>query len=157
MSFNFHTQKKAGKSGEDLFALCYPEINPSPADDLSYDFNSDIGKIEVKTDTYSMLKTPNFFLERYGCSEKRQPGGPWRSLKDGVDYFVYFFVDDLTFFWFKPKAFCKFLDKHTAGLKMKEIKNKSWITLGHAFPREKCAHLYRADTFKLKGKKYIKI
>ena len=97
-----------------------------------------------------MERTANFFMELFGDAQEGKMGGPWRAMQDGLDYFVYYFPKNKTFFWFKPVELCTRLDNLVAkmGLKPKEIKNKTWSTIGYAVPREMLADIeHRKDTF----------
>ena len=69
---------------------------------------ADEKKLELKTDTYLMEDTENFFME---TESHGKPGGPWRALGDGIDFFVYYYIKNNSFFWFHPKSLCKKLDK----------------------------------------------
>jgi hypothetical protein len=95
-------------------------------------------KIELKTDTYDMSRTPFFFFERFSNSEKQSPGGPWRALKDRVPLFVYMFVKNNRYFVFKDlKKMLKKVEKAAdKGLiKPVLILNKGWTTTGYKVDR----------------------
>lgn len=92
-----------------------------------------------------MNKTPNLFCEYMGNADKGTLGGPWRAAKDKVDYFVYYYVNDKTFLWYKSVPLVAFLDGWIKGKKPKEIRNKSYTTLGFAVPRDDVAHLLEPE------------
>lgn len=144
-TFDFKKQLKIGAKGEDLFLSLYPEAKK--ADGIKYDFTWRGKSVEIKTDSYDMGATPNFFFEHISDvksmeSAKTKMGGPWRALEDGVDYFVYLFSTQKKCFWFKPKPLVEFLDEHIKTLGYKVIRNRGWSSRGYAVAREKVAHLY---------------
>ena len=144
--FSFKEQLGVGATGERMFIEFY---GGTPSEDRKYDISHTDGKIELKTDTYSMEKTGNFFMEKFGSIEDSKIGGPWRAAQDDIDFFVYFYVTDKTFFWFKSKQLVEFLEKYTATLKAKTVRNKAYTTLGYAVPREALEHiLFRKDVLK---------
>lgn len=150
-TFGFKTQMGIGDAGERDFRTSYPELKPEKSEDRAVDFILSNGQtVELKTDTYPMEKTPNFFMETLSDTNSGKLGGPWRAQQDGVAYFVYYFVTDKTFFWFDPKQLCLRLEKLIAEKKyrIKSIANRSWTTQGYAVPREDVADLcLRRDSF----------
>lgn len=153
LAFDFEKQMVVGNDGEGFFTRCYPDIAPVKSTvDLAFDFNSSLGGIELKTDTYDMTATPNFFFERYSDMKSCKLGGPWRSFNDGVPYFVYLFSNNQIFFWFKPAELVAFLDEYTKTLKYKTIRNKAWTTSGYCVPRDAVKHLYEQHSFTIDGK-----
>jgi hypothetical protein len=146
MAFSWKKQLEVGQHGEHLLLTNY-HTPLAPATTLTYDFIRlvDGGKVEVKTDTYSMAKTPNFFFERWGNVEEKKPGGPWRARRHGIDEFTYFFVMDYVYFVFSsPKELCARADKliRQKGSEEKYIKNRAYVTMGYALPREEFSDLY---------------
>jgi hypothetical protein len=139
MVFQFNKQLNVGDCGEKLFLKTYQSRKVEKADGIKFDFTIDDRKtVELKTDTYSMERTPNFFMEYFGNRDTGALGGPWRALQDKVDYFVYLFLNDGVFFWFDPKTLCPFLDIEINKLQPKEIPNRTWTTVGFAVSREIC-------------------
>jgi hypothetical protein len=136
--FDFDEQLNVGNDGESVFAKHYARLKPVKSTDRKIDFILGDGRsVELKTDTYDMEKTPNFFMEIFGDIDAEKIGGPWRAMQDGVDLFVYFFPKNKTFFWFKTVALCRKLDELVAqqNLTPKEIRNKGWSARGYVVPR----------------------
>jgi hypothetical protein len=151
--FDFQQQMGTGDAGEKDFQTYYPEFAPIKSkDDLKFDFTLNNGhKLELKTDTYRLDETPNFFMEYYSDSKNLKVGGPWRAYNDEIDLFVYYFVQDRTFFWFKTKELHQALENHLSlyNPKIKSVPNKGWITQGFAIPRDSLDKiLLKKDTFK---------
>lgn len=146
MTFSWKNQLRVGQDGEHLILNGYH----SPlvfSHNLNYDFTRlrDGAKIEVKTDTYSMEATENFFFERWGNEADKKPGGPWRSRKHRLDIFIYFFVRDGIYFEFTDiKLLCTVIDKYIKKHKLKPIpiKNRTYITVGYKVPRKAVEALY---------------
>jgi hypothetical protein len=148
--FDFKEQNKVGLKGESLFVECYPELSAKKSEeDKRFDFLTGGGdKIEVKTDTYPMDKTENFFFEYFSDMQTQKLGGPWRAHQDRIDHFVYLFAQDRTFFWFHPGKLCVALEPIIATMRYKTVKNRAWTTTGFAVNRELVKDLvFRKDTF----------
>ncbi len=151
--FDFKAQLEFGDRGEELFIENYPkdrgtlEIYPG----REYDFTrSDGKKVELKTDSYNIHKTENFFFERYSDINKQdKPGGPWRAYEDQVDIFYYMFVRHNICFEFNiSKEFIDAINKYTEKKGLVYIKNKGWITGGYKVPRKIVEQYYTAFSFK---------
>lgn len=137
--FKFNTQLDVGAEGEKLFLSLYPWLNK--ADGIKYDFERDGKTVELKTDTYSMDKTPNFFMEKFSDKNRSTFGGPWRAAKDNVDFFVYMFLQEKKCFWFRSKDLTTFLDPYCANKRTVDVHNKTWVTCGYLVPRKDVEHL----------------
>ena len=136
--FDFDTQLKVGNEGERAFLKRYAHLQPEKSLDRRYDFVLKNGKtVELKTDTYEMSRTPNFFMEIFGSVDEQKLGGPWRALHDGVTFFVYYFAKDGVFFWFETESLCKALDTLIASgnYSPRSIQNRGWAARGYTIPR----------------------
>jgi hypothetical protein len=156
-TFSFDKQLAVGDTGESDFCRYYDNLSPVKSkQDMSYDFLLNTGeKVELKTDTYNMEDTGNFFMEIFGDIEKSKMGGPWRAMQDSVQYFVYYFKNNKTFFWFDVSMLCNALDSIIAKhhFTPREIKNKNWITRGYLIPRELLKdYMIRTDVFNKEDK-----
>ena len=137
--FNFKTQSNVGNIGEKFFLQCYKKRGAVQTDGRIHDFIVDGNKtVELKTDTYPMAKTPNFFMEKFGNIDKQALGGPWRAEHDKIDFFVYLFLNEKTFFWFSPKDLVALINPIIVDMKPKIIDNKTWAALGYTVARELC-------------------
>jgi len=149
--FEFDKQLEIGNAGERKFLTLYKNLGAVKSTDRRYDFLlADGSTVELKTDTYDMGVTQNFFMEILGSTTEAKIGGPWRAMQDRVTFFVYFFPRNNTFFWFDPSTLCQELEKIIAEsrLKPKTIKNKNWETMGYAVPRHLLEHVEkRRDIF----------
>lgn len=131
--------KKSLDMGE-LGAILYHEAHDGKLEKLD-GFKCDFreiatGKgIELKSDFWCMDKTPNMFFEKYSNLERGTPGGPWRSIEDGADLFVYFYVKDLTFYQFETKQLVEALEKIVPGLTPTNVPNPKYTTQGYRVPR----------------------
>lgn len=147
--FDFKTQLRVGERGQELFLKHYHEPLQL-SDTLAFDFIvRDTGEpLELKTDTYNMLKTPNFFWERWSDVINKRPGGPWQAHEKGAKRFVYMFVRHNTYFEFRniPALLVRLdaLTKDSYGI---AVKNRGWITSGYAVKREAVHDLYTAHYF----------
>lgn len=137
--FGWQKQLNVGKKGEQIFQELYPQVTKT--DGRVSDFVLNGEHVELKTDTYSMDKTPNFFMEYYGNVDKGSIGGPWRAARDKVKWFVYMFIQQKKCFWFESEPLVKFLDKHIKTLKVKVVRNKGYEAHGFAVNREATKHL----------------
>ena len=139
MAFNFKDQHAVGNAGEALFKAIYPRVTQT--DGILFDFECGGKGIEVKTDSYSMNDTGNFFMEAVGSTGNGKLGGPWRAAKDNVEFFVYLYIKQKKFFWFRSKELAKFLDDYCKNLNPLSIDNGTWVTLGYLVPRKDVQHL----------------
>lgn len=149
--FDFKIQLEVGDRGQELFLENYPEkLTIWPERDG--DFITESGKkLELKTDTYNMDKTDNFFIERYSDLNKKSPGSVWQAQGHGCEIFVYYFVRHNTWFQFNDlPALINRLDSLTQGKGMVYIKNRAWTTAGYKVKREDLKDLYTEFTFKVK-------
>ncbi len=137
--FGFKKQLDVGTIGENLFIKHY--IGSTKSDGRKFDISFEGKKVELKTDTYPMQKTDNYFMERYGSIEDKKIGGPWRAKEDGVDYFVYLYLANKIFFWFDSAQLVTFLDEYTKTMRGKTIANRTYSTLGFCVPRDALQHL----------------
>ena len=148
MCYTFSQQLKVGDRGEALLKQVFPfELQKSK--DLKYDFYCPDTEqtVELKTDTYSMLKTPNFFMERFSDLSRDKPGGPWRANQDNVDIFIYMFINDNTYYQFNDiPALVERLDSITSRLRMTQVRNTSWTTGGYRVNRDLLADLATIHT-----------
>ena len=110
-------------------------------------------KLELKTDTWSMAKTPNYFMERYSDRETKSPGGPWQALSHGCDLFVYFYVQDLTYFVFDTRKLVGALEKIIPRIEPTLITNRSWVTEGYRVPRAMLSDIATEHKLVVKKKK----
>src|SRR5271170_7514484 len=97
--FDFKAQMAIGDQGEKDFLERYTSLAPKKSTkDRAVDFILGDGKkVELKSDSYSMEETENFFMEIYGCITTSKLGGPLRAKADNIDYFVYYFPKNKTF------------------------------------------------------------
>lgn len=141
MVFDFKEQLTIGAAGEEAFRKLYPKLEK--ADGIKFDFAFNGKTVELKTDTYAMNKTQNFFMEKYSSIESKKLGGPWRAAKDKVNYFVYMYSKDQKCFWFDSIKLADFLDIYVKEKKPRqsEVVNTSWTAMGYLVPRKDVAHL----------------
>jgi hypothetical protein len=148
--FDWQDQLEVGDVGETDFLRYYKKLAPKKSKDLTVDFWLKGGlSVELKTDTYDMAKTSNFFMELYG-NEQKKLGGPWRAKQDCVNLFVYYFKHNKTFFWFDPLTLTEVVDKIIQSKKLSPVKivNDGWAAEGYKIARTdvQCVCM-RKDTF----------
>lgn len=148
-AFDFKAQLEVGSRGEELFMANYPRpLEIWPGRDGDFIVKETGQKLEVKTDTYNIEKTPNFFIERYSNVAKKSPGSVWQALEHGCSIFCYMYVRHNIWFEFNDlPALRDRLDKLIEGKGYIAIKNKGWITAGYKIPRIELADLYTINTF----------
>jgi len=144
--FNFDDQKRIGDIGEADFLRVYESLAPKQSTtDFKVDFVlGDNRSVELKTDSYDMGRTPNFFMEQFTVSgNKTSLGGPWRSKEHKVDFFVYYFINNKVFFWFNPITLVDFLNKYIEENMLKPItipnrdrRGGYYEAIGFKIPRE---------------------
>jgi hypothetical protein len=149
--YQWNKQLAVGNKGEQLIKDTYPNdfdwFVKSYASDFIYKKSNT--PTEVKTDTYSINKTPNFFIERYSKYYDRSPGGPWQAWEKGSRIFIYFFINDRKLFVFKNlQALIVLVEDYTAEREtpLIEVPNDGYITLGYKIPRKILSNLYEEVT-----------
>lgn len=148
---SFNESLKRGKKGETQFVQLFGDL-VEPLDGFIAD-----GKIkasgatyEIKTDFYCPTKTANFAMEYISYGD--QPGGPYQSLKKGIDYFIYFFPSCMQFHVWKTKALVRKLDKIKDTLQTVPIRNVSHTTWIYKVPRDLLSDIELNLEKVLKGK-----
>jgi len=133
-----------GKEGENLLVKTYPNLFKLYEDGDEYDLDiiQTDKTLEVKTEYYSIIPgqprhSLNFFMEIISDTYSGKLGGPYRAAKDGIDYFLSFFILDKTIFWFNDvPALAQRVRSLSPNFVVKNVKNEGWITQGYAMPRE---------------------
>lgn len=143
----FHRSLVSGKAGEALLASLMPELEAlnGKGSDFKHRITGDLW--ELKTDSYDMLKTSNFFVERYGNDKKMSNGGPWQALEHRSKYWVYMFPVNKTLFIFNTQELVHFLDNYKGTFPVVNIPNKGYNTIGYKVPRDLLKHLYEERSF----------
>jgi hypothetical protein len=135
-SWSFHEQLKVGERGQELFIQYYHQplvVYPDRKADFQVVNTGEL--LELKSDTYNMQKTVNFFFERWSDVHR-------------VSRYVYMFVRHNHYFEFDNiKLLCKELDKLTKKQGLIYVKNRGYVTAGYTVPREKVKHLYEEYIF----------
>lgn len=136
-----------GKLGEDLLNEVWPTLRR--LDGRKADFVDTISglRIELKSDSYNMEKTPNFFIEIWSDIDRHKVGGPWQALEHGSDLWIYMFQANRTMFIFEVATLVATLEKLVDEYPRIEIPNKSWTTIGVKVPRERLSHIYEKREF----------
>lgn len=137
MAFDFGVQDKIGKKGEAIFLAKYPEFKHIGSDIWTKnDFVNAKGEVvELKTDTYDMDRTPNFFIEVFSKDTTFSPGGFFRS--NNATYYVYFFLKNRTAFWFKPEDLIRKMDNPGFfNRELIKVANLEYNTLGLTINRD---------------------
>lgn len=140
--YSWKEQLEKGMKAEQLFLdICHLHLTKS--DTRDYDFITRDGRrVELKTDFYGEMKTPNFFIERWSVMEDKKPGGPWQSKAKKVDLFIYLYADTGVYYVFYDlAAMCAAVDK--LNLPVIPVKNKGYCGGGYKVPRQALKGLYR--------------
>lgn len=151
--FDFKKQLKVGERGEELFMDHYPKkLEVHPENDGDFIEVNSRRKIELKTDTYNITKTPNFFFERWSVFHpnplKRKVGGPWQAYEHGCDTFCYMFVRHNIWYQFDDiEALTSRLNTLTEGKGLVYVKNRGYITAGYPIERKLFDDLFNIYEF----------
>jgi hypothetical protein len=143
---NFQRSLVIGQAGEALLLELWPELRQT--DGRKGDFllhNGDV--LEVKSDSYSLKATKNFFMERWSDFDRKKPGGPWQSLAHGAKYFFYWFPADLTGFLFHTQELVDKLEELEHTLETRFVDNETWTTVGYKVPRNDLLNICEVKEF----------
>jgi len=148
-TWSFKEQLVVGDRGQELFLQHYPkQLDIHPGRDGDFIERNSGKKIELKTDTYNMEKTPNFFIERYSDVDKKSPGSVWQARAHGCEIFCYMFVRHNIWFQFNDlEKLEDRLNSLTEGKGLIYIKNRGWVTGGITIPRNALSDLYNIYEF----------
>ncbi len=136
---DFNTDLNFGRLAELAF-LHAARPSVEPLDGKQGDFAlKDGSKLELKTDRYDHAKTQNFFVERYSYGDK--PGGPFRALLDGSEYFAYYFENPGFLYLFRTVEFMARVQEVQRNYQLIEIPNRNHVTRGYKMPRSLFADL----------------
>jgi hypothetical protein len=127
-----------GDKGEQDFKQYYAHLGPVKSEDRAIDFIlADGTTVELKSDSYPMEKTENFFMETLSDTKSGKLGGVFRARNDKIHFFVYYYPANKTFFWFEVEKLCAEVERliGTGKYRVKSIKNRSWTTEGYALSR----------------------
>lgn len=140
---SFKASLSVGQLGEALFFEAH-EGRLIRSDGRKGDFVCALtgNKLELKTDSYPMAKTENFFIERYSNMETQTPGGPWQAQANSCPQFAYMYVSDLTCFQFDTNRLIEEIERLAPDLDTREIPNKGWKSFGYLVPRELLKAIY---------------
>lgn len=134
---SFISSLAKGKHGEDIY-FEHRKDEIERLDGYKSDFRCiKTGKgLELKTDSWSLAKTPNYFFEHIRNTKTGAPGGPWQALASGSEIFVYMYVNDLTYFTFDTTKLVERLNEIIIPIRATNVYNASYITQGYKVPRD---------------------
>lgn len=144
---NFQTSLAKGKAGEALILKLWPELMATDGRKGDFLLGADKLKVEVKSDSYGLHGSPNFFFERYSNASKGSPGGPWQALAHGCNLFVYFYPSDRVAFIFDTVIVVNLLNQLITSLQPVEVQNRGYTTIGFKVPRSELEGLYILQKF----------
>mgnify|MGYP001554640906 CR=1 FL=1 len=139
MTYDFATQNKVGKQGEEMIRQHFEKdwlIKPSTMTDQrrGIDFYFQHRRdgihctVEVKTDKKAS-QTGNGFFETYSALPNKKG---W-AYTCQADYFFYLLPQDRLIYVFRPSSFPELLERW-GHYPTRRIPNKSWFTFGHLVP-----------------------
>ena len=143
--FGFHEQNAVGQRGEKLFLEKHPEWS---ANNLAEhckepDFKDKHGrKLELKFDVSPRARRDahgfqlNFFMETVSNDRKNTPGGVFRAMDEGVEFYVYMFDKPFRMFVLDVKKTAQRVRElvDTGWYRKCKIKNRYYYTEGYALP-----------------------
>lgn len=137
-----------GKAGESLFLKHWPNKLTRLAGRKS-DFYDEVtgNRLELKSDSYDMSKTENFFIELWSDFEKQKLGGPSQAAINKSDLYIYNFYTNRTMFVFEVAALAAYIDQIKDSYPPSFVRNQAWTTVGIKVPRADLAHLYNIITY----------
>lgn len=138
----FKKSLEIGKAGEAALQKLWPDLVPLDGRGADFFLSSTGETVEVKTDSYSMAATSNFFIELMRDVEKERIGGPAQALMHGSSLWVYWFIKDKVAFVFETRDLVAWLKENYTKYPQRNIKNMGWTTVGILVPREDLKALY---------------
>ena len=133
---SFSSSLKKGQIGEEILMNLWPGL--IRLDGRKADFITPDGELmELKTDSYNMSSTDNFFIELLSDIDRNAPGGPAQAALHGSSLWCYMYSQNETMFVFNTFELLERVKTLVAtGLyRTVDIPNKSWTTRGVLIPR----------------------
>lgn len=134
---NFQSDLARGRIGELAFIhACEGTVEPLDGREGDAKIKGTRTKLEIKSDSYNMDKTPNFFMEKYRSGNK--PGGVYQSIEHGCKYYIYVYVPNSEIFIFDTRALADRLDllHDSKNLTLTSVGNGSYTTRGLKIHRD---------------------
>lgn len=136
---SFNVDIHRGDAGEEMFMEYFPTYtkgNYKQRADYDLICKYSGATVELKTDYYSMERTPNIIVEYYSDIDKQKLGGPWRC--PGTTYFVYFYIQQGVFLWFPMTPLLERLNSlgFNQNGRMVRVPNLGYTTGVHKVPRK---------------------
>jgi hypothetical protein len=128
---NFQADLSRGRIGELAFIhACQGTVEPLDGREGDARVVGTRTKLEVKSDSYDMDRTTNFFMEKYRSGNR--PGGVYQSLEHGCKYYIYIYVPNAEIFIFDCAALAERLDllHDSRNLTLTSVGNGSYTTRG---------------------------
>lgn len=131
----FRESLEIGKMGELLMTGHFPNLTALNGKHSDF-VDKNTGELyELKTDTYNINATPNFFIERYSNEGKKSPGSVWQAAEHGSTFFMYFYIRNHKLFLFKTAPLLERLELIIPKFIPIGIPNKNYVTIGYKIPR----------------------
>lgn len=147
--YDFQDQLKVGQKGENLLVnVTHGAIAPLDGRTNDLKIVKTSLTIELKTDTFNMERTPNFFIERFSTDTGFEAGGPWQALEKGSDLFIYMFVVQGECFVFKTKELVEALEPMIRNMKLTPVRNRAYNTLGYKIKRDTLVPAIQFNVYK---------
>lgn len=134
---NFAIDLSVGRIGELAFIhACQGSVEPLDGREGDCKVKGSNVKLEIKTDSYDMNKTPNLFIEKYRSAQRA--GGPWQALEHGCKYYVYCFSKNAQIFVFETKKLVERMEllHDSKNLTLTSVGNGSYTTRGLKIHRD---------------------
>jgi hypothetical protein len=146
---DFKSSLVAGQVGEALFQSLtgFKKLSGYQSDFLDESTNE---TYELKTDSYTLEKTKNFFIELYSNVDKGTLGGPKQAASHGSKYWVYLYAASKVYYVFNTLELIAELDRLSSEQVFKRINipNRSWTTVGILVPRALLTPIAREVKYK---------
>lgn len=128
---NFQSDLSRGRIGELAFIhACEGTVEPLDGREGDAKVTGTRTKIEVKSDSYNMDRTQNFFMEKYRSGNRS--GGVFQSIEHGCKYYAYIYVPNGELFIFDCKQLADRLNilHDSKNLTLTSVGNGTYTTRG---------------------------
>lgn len=142
---DFKKDLARGVAGEELLLSLWPILKRT--DGRTGDFLLRGKKMEVKSDSYGIGGSPNFFMERYSNVGKQSNGGIWQANEHSCSYLFYWYPSDKIGWLFNVKKLLAYMNKNESNFRKVYVNNVNYCTLGYLVKRDELALLGREMKF----------
>lgn len=141
----FKADLSIGQAGEELLLKMWPSLERLSGRHSDF-LTPTYELLELKTDRRRLSDTPNMFIEVWSNKQLKRPGGLWQAFGRGSTLWAYMHLPDQIVHIYRTVQLLEYVEARIgegrhAPLKVREVWNPRYTTVGVLLPREDVGHL----------------